>query len=557
MLKLSRPPNSSPLKTKEDLKAAAPLIQKIRSIDQRIAEQVKAISESSATCGKEEAKIKADKQARLKEQDKRTEAEKTLEAVEQFLKEHAQDEWLIGGLAGIEEQFSNLLARQKEITQKEDDLKNADTAMAKTAKKLDDTTMQSAIRKLEIKEAAKNLQQGKDALNELLGDRLLREYRAEKESLQKEKEYLARIAALEDHRANLEDGKPCPLCGSTEHPYAEGNVPVPDEIEQKIESLTKLIDRVEDQEVAIKKLEEAESAALKNLNDSEKLETNAANEKKATEKTLLELKDGLGKLRNGFAELKLAVSGKLLPLGITEIPEDQVSSLLESLKSRLNAWKEQVRKKSEIEKQISVIDSEMKRLDAVIETQSTVLTEKQGNLERLKKEHASGKDERQKLYGDKKPDDEEIRLNKAIADAEDAEKKGRSLNSELQQKLTTAKSHVESLKKRIEQREPELKKGETDFLAALPSTGFEDEKLFLEAKLPIEERESLSSRAKEMDNAQTELKAKQKDRETRLVTEQAKKLTDNTLEELESQFKGYEDSLKELRDTVASCTNTN
>ena len=49
----------------------------------------------------------------------------------------------------------------------------------------------------------------------------------------------------------------------------------------------------------------------------------------------------------------------------------QVSSLLESLRARLNAWQAQVKKKAEIEKQIADLDSEMKRLDAVIETQST------------------------------------------------------------------------------------------------------------------------------------------------------------------------------------------
>ncbi len=33
------------------------------------------------------------------------------------------------------------------------------------------------------------------------------------------------IASLETHRASLEKGEPCPLCGATEHPYAEGREP--------------------------------------------------------------------------------------------------------------------------------------------------------------------------------------------------------------------------------------------------------------------------------------------------------------------------------------------
>jgi exonuclease SbcC len=539
------------LKFKEDLKAAAPLIQKIRSLDEKIAQQTKAVSEGADTCTKEAAKIETHKQAREKELEKRTAAEKTLKAAELYLKENAQDEWLIGGLAGIEEQLGNLLARQQEITQKETDLKKADAAVADASKKLEAATKQCSLKKQELESASKNLQQGKDTLSELLGDKLLREYRTEKETLLREMAFIKKIEELESHRAKLEDGKPCPLCGSSKHPFAEGNVPVPDEIEQKIESLAKLITKAEDQEAAIKKLEQAETTARNHLNDSEKLETNATNDKKAAEKTLAELKDSLTKLWDSFEKLKLAVFQKLQPLGIKEIPEGQVSALLESLKFRLKAWQEQVRKKSEIEKQIAAIDSEMNRLDAVIETQITALTEKQENLERLKKEHAATMDERKKLYGDKNPDDEESRLNKAVADAEGNEKKTRSLNTELQQKLNTAKTHVESLKKRIEQRLPELKKAETDFSSALEPAGFLDEKQFLDARLTNEEREALSSRAKELDNAQTELKAKQKDRETRLTAEIAQKVTDKTLEELEPQFKKYEESLKELRDAIA------
>jgi exonuclease SbcC len=539
------------VKTKEELKAASPLIQKIRSLDQKIAEQAKAVSENSGVCDKEAAKIETDKQALAKEQEKRAGAEKTLEAAERYLKEHSRDEWLIGGLTGIEEQFGGLLAKQKEIVQKETDIENANAAMKEASKKLDAAVKRHTTRKKELDKAVKNLQQGKDALGELLGDKLLREYRAEKESLQKEKEYLARIAALEDHRTKLEEGKPCPLCGSTEHPFAKGNVPAPDEIDLKIGALDKLIEEAENQEAAIKKLVEAEASVRKKLNDSEKLEANAANDKKAAEKALAELKEGLEKLQTAFEGQKKAVYEKLQPLGIAEMPDDDASLLLESLKSRLNKWQAQVKEKAKIEKQLAGIDSEIKRLSAVIETQVKALTEKREKLEDLKKEHAAGVKEREELYGDKKPDDEDRRLNKAIADAEDAEKKAGALNSELQQKLTTAKTYVESLKKRIAEREPDLKKAETDFAASLEPAGFTDEKRFLEAKLTKEALEALSSRAKELDEAQTSIKARQKDRESRLAAETARKITDKPLEELEPQLKEYEESLKELRDAIA------
>jgi exonuclease SbcC len=326
---------------------------------------------------------------------------------------------------------------------------------------------------------------------------------------------------------------------------------VPDETERKIDALTRLISKAEEQEAAIKKLEDAERLARTNLTGAETLESAAANDKKAAEKALAEVKDGLEKLRADFTERRQAVATKLQPLGVADIPETDISSLIETLKARLKAWEAQVKNKADIEKQIADIDSEVKRLGAVIETQSTALAEKLERLEAFKTELVAASDERNALYGDKNPDDEERRLNKAISDAEGAEKQARDRHNELQQEWNTAKAHVESLKKRIHQREPELMRLETEFSAALAPVGFSNEEQFLAAMLPSEARAELTATAKDLDERQTDLKARQKDRETRLATETARKVTDKSLEELEPRFKEQEETLQELRDFIA------
>ncbi|MDR2209673.1 MAG: AAA family ATPase [Azoarcus sp.] len=539
------------VRAKDELKAAAPTLQKVRFLDQKLADQKKAASEGDEVCEKDAAKIDADKKTRTEEQEKRSKAHEALKLVDGYINEHAQDEWLIGGLAGVEEQLNGLLSRQNEILQKKTDHDKAVTALEQAAKSLDGCQKQSGIRKQKLADASAQLQQGKDALSQLLGDRLLREYRAEKETLLREMAFLAKIIELESHRTKLEDGKPCPLCGATGHPFAEGNVPVPDETEQKIDTLTRLIGKAEDQEAAIKKLEEAESLTRKNLTEAEKRESVAANDKKTAEKTLAEVRDSLEKLCADFAEHRRAVSARLLPLGIADIPEAGISSLLETLRARLKSWQTQVGKKTDIEKQIVGIDSELKRLDAVIETQNTALIEKQKSLEILKKELANGSDERNALYGDKNPDDEERRLNEAVSGAEDAERQARNRHNELQEKWNAAKAHVESLKKRIRQREPELGRLENEFSTALAPVGFSNEEQFLAAILPSECRAELAVTAKDLDERQTVLNTRKKDREMRLGTEMDRKVTDKSLEDLEPQFKEQEESLKELRGIIA------
>lgn len=45
---------------------------------------------------------------------------------------------------------------------------------------------------------------------------------------------LNRIYDLEEERKRLEDGKPCPLCGATDHPYAKANIPALNETESEL-----------------------------------------------------------------------------------------------------------------------------------------------------------------------------------------------------------------------------------------------------------------------------------------------------------------------------------
>ncbi len=249
---------------KENLKQAAPLIRKVRLLDQTLAEKKQAIVQARERCKTDAAAIESDRQRLSKKQEKKVQAAQTLTQAETFLKDHFQDEWLVQGFAGIQEQLGFLIARKKEIDRITADKKKAGQAVQKAVEHLSQCTEHCRDHQQRLARAGRRLEQEKKQLSGLLGGRLLREYRAEKDSLLREMTLLKTIAQLEDYRKRLEHGVPCPLCGAREHPFAKGNVPVPDDTEKKVVALSHLIQTAEAQEIAIQKLEAAENQARKN-----------------------------------------------------------------------------------------------------------------------------------------------------------------------------------------------------------------------------------------------------------------------------------------------------
>ncbi|MDL2207468.1 AAA family ATPase [Desulfovibrio sp. OttesenSCG-928-M16] len=537
---------------KDALNAVAPLLQQVRFLDSKLADQALEVARGEADIKKDEAGIKAEELLARKEQEKYSKALSVLESADNYLSAQAHDEWLVSGLTAVEERCAALLAMRADIVRKETELAKAETTLAKAAHALKNIAKQGAARGQKLTALAKDIAQDKKDLADLLQGRALREYRTDKEALLRELALLARIAELEQLRTKLEEGKPCPLCGAEQHPFALGAVPVPDETERKIDALATLIGKAESLEAAVRLREAEELSTRLQTAEAEKQEEAALHRKQSAEAALGALRESLEALRTDYVNCKQTLLEKLFPLGIDAICDDKIPNLLASLEQRLRLWRDKVAAKAETEKSLAALSGEIKRLNAVIETKNAALAQKKTHLERLKQNQASKSAERASLFGDKKPDAEERRLTKTLAEAEKAEKKALNRQSELHQQCAGAKAGIESVKQSLARRLPELEKQEAEFLQALAPTGFVDEADFLGAMLNAGQRQALAARARELDDSLTDLGARRKDREKSLAAEIARKLTDAPREDLEAQFAVDNDSLRKAREALAA-----
>jgi exonuclease SbcC len=540
------------IKTKVEQKAEGPLITKVRTLDFQLSEKRKEALANIAECKKVEeqiAKIKADR-SKFAEQ---LEANlKKLQQVQDYLAGNSRDELLTAQLAGITEQVNNLQSVSEEIVVKKNLVAIGQKQVAEISKLHDTWQKLFASEKSKHEIAGKGVLQAREKLTNHLGNRLLREYRAEYDSLLREMSFLRKISDLETERKMLEDGKPCPLCGSTGHPFAEGNVPEIDETEKRAGELSAFIKTAEQLENSIKELEKKENESVVQLTAADKQLAQAVFKKEEAERHLQRVAEELRLTIERFAKLKNIALSTLQPFGIKQFPEKNITSILAALDDRLKRWQEFQKRKNESETANNTLSPEITRLDGIIETIAQSLKEKQGALAAQIKVGEQLLIERKNIYGTKNPDEEEARLDKRVSDAEKSEKTARDARDLAHRQVNETKTRIGTLQENISKRKQALDSAEKTFVESCNNAGFVDEQALVANRLSADERNQLHLRAQEIDEKQADILSRKKDREVRLAEELVKSITQTPLEDLTKTHGELEESLKKMAENIGA-----
>lgn len=515
---------------KEELSRSAPLFRQVEELDFGISEHDTRLGKLRDEYGEVAESMDTQHQAQAVTKERLLEYQDELASIDNYLKENDGDRILVAELTGITEQLIGLTSRKGEIADCEHRVEEAGTALQGACNRLEDLGCKSSSSKEDLVRVEEHFEEAREEYDRLLDGGTLREYRLEKEGLQREQHLLEKIHSLEEHRAKLQAGEPCPLCGSEEHPFAGGSVPVVDDIGVKVERVSRLIELAERQGEAIAVLEKNRSECRERLVECEKEEALATRDREAARSDLAAAEHALSAMREEFRASGEKCLSRLLPFGIREIPEGSIEELLDALGNRKTMWQQQEQKRGEIERELVRLTGEIKHIDGSISTHKEELGKREHALKEEESRGAEMRTRRRELYGDRKPSVEEQEMQARIDRLELREREIRSSYQDSAQRLNSATARIGSLKERMGERGAELDRLESVFLLSLEEAGFIDEGQFLDATLSAGDRDSLLARRGVLEKRRIEIGARLQDRRERLKQEESKRLTEDTVE---------------------------
>ncbi|MGM0600710.1 MAG: AAA family ATPase, partial [Candidatus Rifleibacteriota bacterium] len=183
---------------KAEYKMQEPLLKQVRALDLQIHEKNESLKKLQNGIDKNDKQI-ADKEKQLQAFDRDIKKiNRQLKDVVETIESNRHDEKLVSEFSAIKDLLGNLESLEKELEKQEKEVRQYKKQTSKAEKDLQNATKAAQSAKEDFNKHQSVLETQKLELNKLLGERLLREYRAERDSLLRERAYIKQIQDLED-----------------------------------------------------------------------------------------------------------------------------------------------------------------------------------------------------------------------------------------------------------------------------------------------------------------------------------------------------------------------
>lgn len=335
------------LTAKEKLEKTLPLLHEVRKMDSGISTANSELNSAGESAGESKKLLEDANSAHGKSVKQLQKAEDELKIADSYLKSHPTDDKLRDILPSVESYLGIWNNKRKETEKKALDAKKAGKNAADKNEALKDAKL--AIKKLRgdhekkkmLRETAEKIKLETEKIFETKKPDLDTKIRLASEKLL----LTQRVATLEEHRKSLEDGKPCPLCGAEEHPYAKGNLPKLSKAQKELEGYKKELDELQDAEKearkAFEKVDKEFQKILTELQGKESAVQSAELESEKSGITARTAMESANESAKGVKENWIIITGKLSELEMRDAKPETVGQELEKLKARQSEFEKQ------------------------------------------------------------------------------------------------------------------------------------------------------------------------------------------------------------------------
>ncbi|GAA0786798.1 AAA family ATPase [Marinobacterium sediminicola] len=340
----------------------------------------------------------------------------------------------------------------------------------------------------------------------------------EQQDLQKLQRLADRIADLEQQRHELEAGKPCPLCGSTEHPWRSQHPP---ELSEEKARLHTLESRLATRQSELQQLEIGQARLLAQI----------GSQRQQTERLLQKLQ-----------ALESPIQQCLQPLGWQTCPSREV--IEQAYRDTGEHWKQ--------------LKQRLDRIDALEVEQKRQQQEQQRQQQRLavdgvEAELAELRQQRAALSPEPDTDALEKRLQASVVQARTVQEQAQAEAHRCEQMLNQRRLQISDSEASMRRLQDETEQMQSAFMQALSQSQFKDEAQLQAALKPAEQLQQLQRQAEMLKSRGAELKALRDRCEQAVTVLQQQALSNEPIEHLEDalqQLKAHQAQLLQQRGSL-------
>jgi exonuclease SbcC len=336
-------------------------------------------------------------------------------------------------------------------------------------------------------------------------------------------------------QSHLEEGAPCPVCGSKEHPacgHAENATADESGVGSTAEKIRELNAKMQAAETRIGQYELAMGRA--------RTAGNAAAERiDSLTRQKGEAVGAIAALLKPWAEFDIANADAIL----ADLKKRQ--KLFEANKAQLD---ESSKKLDLTRNNAEMFGETVKKEKDTLATETTAYENAVRNLEALRTT-------RTEKFGDKDVEAVAKEANGRKADAEDAYKTADKAFREAENDSNDLNTRIASLKKSLEKTAGEITVAATNFKNAIAAKGFADEAAFMTANMDEQEFARLSAMKKATDDALASAKGKRQAAADALEKVKSERSDETPLQTLVDSKKKLEDELGELQQKTGAARN--